>query len=222
MVRAGLVAGGGVLQLVITSVGLRLMPELRRNLLAIPTSLYSTALEQHRELLGRLRQLPQTLPALSYGETMDYSLRLVLTMAVATEVYHRIGIQSGYWIPMTALLVQKPAFFETLTRATLRIVGTLIGAWLCSLLIAHLAPAPVILAVFTTLFALLAFATSSVNYGLFAVCLTAYIVFLLSLNQIPGTEIAQRRAWCTLLGGLIALAIHVDALLRHRSAKVEA
>jgi uncharacterized membrane protein YccC len=70
----------------------------------------------------------------------------------------------------------------------------------------------------TAVFALLAFATNSVNYGLYTACLTAYIVFLLSLNQIPGMVIAHRRAWCTVVGGLIALVIHLDALRRHRIA----
>ena len=217
-IRAALLASGGIIQIVITSAGLRLMPDLRKDLLSIPASVYNTVQEQQRELRERLHQLPQSLPALSRSATLGYSLRLVLTMSLATEVYHRLGIQSGYWIPMTALLVQKPAFFETLTRASSRILGTLVGAWLCSLLIAHLAPRPVVLAAFTTLFALLAFATNSVNYGLFTACLTAYIVFLLSLNQIPGPVIAHRRAWCTILGGLIALVIHVDAL-RRRHAK---
>ena len=143
-------------------------------------------------------------------------MRVVLTVAIATETYRRIGIQSGYWIPMTALLVQRPAFSETLTRATARILGTLAGAWLGSLLIAYLTPSPVVLAIMTTMFALFAFASNSVNYGLFAACLTGYIVFLLSLNQIPGPVIAHRRAWCTALGGLIAVLIHLDGLLRIR------
>ncbi len=218
--RAGLIAAGGVLQILITSAGLRLMPALRKDLLSIPRSLYSTLHEQRRELLHRLHELPQSLPALSRSATLGYSMRLVLTISLATEVYHRIGIQSGYWIPMTALLVQKPAFFETLTRASARILGTVLGAWLCSLLIAHLAPRPVILAAFTTFFAFCAFATNAVNYGLFTACLTSYIVFLLSLNQIPGAVIAHRRAWCTILGGLIALVIHLDALRRHRAAPI--
>jgi hypothetical protein len=215
-IRAGLIVVGGALQILITSAGLRLMPDLRKDLLSIPTSLYTTYHSQRRELLDRLHQLPGSLPALSRSETLGYSFRLVLTISLATEIYHRLGIQSGYWIPMTALLVQKPAFFETLTRATARILGTLLGAWICSLLIAHLAPRPVILAAFTTFFAFWTFATNSVNYGLFSVCITAYIVFLLSLNQIPGPVIAHRRAWCTILGGLIALVIHLDALRRHR------
>jgi hypothetical protein len=216
-VRAGLLAAGGVLQVVITSAGLRLMPTLRKDILSIPGSLYLTVREQRRELLSRLHELPQALPALSRSATLGYAFRLVLTISVATEVYRRLGIQSGYWIPMTALLVQKPAFFETFTRASARILGTIVGAWLCSLLVAHLVPRPEVLAAFATFFAFWAYATNAVNYGLFTACLTAYIVFLLSLNQIPGPEIAQRRAWCTILGGLIALVIHLDALRRHRA-----
>lgn len=215
-IRAGLIAAGGAVQILITSAGLHMLPNLRKDLLSIAGSLYSTVQERDFELLRRLRELPQALPALSRSAALGYSLRLTLTLCIATEVYRRAGFQSGYWIPMTALLVQKPAFFETLTRATARILGTLAGAWLCSLLIAHLVPRPMILATMATLFALLAFATNAVNYALYAGCLTAYIVFLLSLNQIPGPVIAHRRAVCTIVGGLIAVLIHVDALRRHR------
>ena len=71
-----------------------------------------------------------------------------------------------------------------------------------------------VLAAITAIFALLALATNAVNYALFTTCLTGYIVFLLSLNEIPGSVIAHRRMWCTALGGLIAVAFHADALFR--------
>ena len=216
-IRASLIVCGGALQILVTSIGLSLMPDLRKHLLTIPSTIYNLAEEQRREIQTRLSALPESIPALSRSATVGYSLRLVITISIATEIYHRLGIQSGYWIPMTSLLVQKPAFLETLTRTTSRIVGTLLGAWACSLLIAHLTPRPVTLAAVTTLFALCTFAGNSVNYGLFTAFLTGYIVFLLSLNQIPGPVIAHRRAWCTILGGLIALAVHIDALYRHRS-----
>ncbi len=220
LVRAGLILAGGAVQLLITSIGLRLLPELHKNLVALPRSVYTTLSDtlqiRRQDLLHRLHDLPFALPGLSQSQTLTYSLRLVLTVAIASELYHRLGIQSGYWIPMTALLVQKPAFFETLTRAGSRILGTLAGAWLCSLLLAHVSFTLPVLAAAATLSALLAFATNAVNYGLFTTFLTSYIVFLLSLNQIPGPVIAHRRAWCTTLGGLIALIIHIDALRRLR------
>ena len=219
LIRAGLIAAGGIVQVLITSAGLRLIPNLRKDLVSIAVSVVNTIQEQDQEeLLRRIRELSRSLQPLTAAAAFGYSLRLVITTAIATEVYRRLGIQSGYWIAMTALVVQKPTLSETLTRSSARILGTLLGAWLGSLLIAHVVPGNVVLASVAAIFALLAFATNSVNYGLFSVSLTGYIVFLLALNQIPGPVIAHRRAWCTALGGLIALLVHLDALVRNRSA----
>ena len=215
--RAGLIAAGGIVQVIFSSAALRLIPNLPKDLLSIAVSVVNSVQDQDQEkLMERVRELRRSLHPVTARDAFLYTLRLVVTVTIATEIYRRIGLQSGYWIPMTALLVQKPAFSETLTRAAARILGTLAGAWLGSLLIAYLSPGPVVLGVMATLFALFAFATNSVNYGLFAACLTGYIVFLLSLNQIPAPVIAHRRAWCTALGGLIAVLVHLDALLRLR------
>jgi hypothetical protein len=214
--RAGLLIAGGTVQLIITSAGLKLLPDLRKDLFWIASAVRNRSSDWDWHFGSQLRELRQSLPSLPMSDTFAYCVRLAVTMFAATEIYRRAGIQSGYWIPMTALLVQKPAFFETLARAAGRIAGTLAGAWLFSLSIAHMVPGPAFLATMATLFALLAFATVAVNYGLFSVCITGYIVFLLSLNQIPGPVIAHRRAWCTTLGGCIALAIHIDALRRSR------
>ena len=221
--RAALIAAGSILQLLITTVGLRLIPELRKDIRTINRALHTTFYQQRHELLTRLRQLPQALPAPERQAALIYAVRLILTVTLASELYRRLEIQSGYWVPMTALLVQKPAFFETFTRGLLRVAGTLAGADLATHLAAHMHLAVRldmepnwIFAVLTTLFAFGAFSTISVNYGLYSVCLTSYIVFLLSLNQIPGPEIAHRRVWCTAAGAAIAFIIHLDALRPHR------
>ena len=217
--RAGLIALGGLVQLILTSAGLRLVPELRKDLLAIPRSVYSSLYTQREEFLRRLRTLPQVLPAPQRGAATLYAVRLLITVVAATEVYRRLGIQSGYWIPMTAMLVQKPAFYETLVRGLARVAGTLAGATLTTSLVQHVQFGPWWLAVLATFFAFWAFATNAVNYGLFSLFLTSYIVFLLSLNVIPGPEIAHRRALSTAAGAAIALLIHLDALRRHRSCR---
>ncbi len=221
-IRAGLIALGGAAQLLITSLGLRLLPELRKDLLSIPRSLYTTLYGQRRELLHRLHDLPKALPAPDRRAAAVYALRLVLTVTLATELYRRLGIQSGYWVPMTALLVQKPAFFETLTRGLQRIAGTLAGATLATLLAAHVPFTPWHLAALTTFFAFWCFALNGVNYGLYTLALTSYIVFLLALNQTPTPTIAHRRAWCTIAGATIAFLIHLDALRRHHRATIPA
>ena len=216
--RAGLIAVGGLVQMVMTSAGLRLVPELRRDLLAIPRTLYTSLYAQRAEFLRRLQDLPNALPGPQRSIAIRYALRLMITVAAASEVYRRLGIQSGYWIPMTALLVQKPAFYETLVRGILRVAGTLAGATLATLAVSHIHFGNWWLAGLATFFAYWSFATNSVNYGLYSVFLTSYIVFLLSLNSVPGPEIAHRRAACTAVGACIALLIHVDALRRHRAA----
>lgn len=219
LIRAGLLAAGGVIQLLVSAAALSLIRNLSRDALAIPLHLYHDLGERDRELVRRLRQFPKSLPPLPRMRALSYALRLCLTVLIATEVYRRIGVQSGYWIPMTALLVQKPAFFETLSRSALRVGGTLAGSVLCSLLLVHTSPQPAVLALIAAVFALFAYATNPVNYGLFTAFITGYIVFLLSLNQIPGPVIAERRAWCTALGALIAVVIHLDALRRHRTSR---
>ena len=212
--RAGLIMAGGTVQMVLTSFGLRLIPELRKDLLAIPHTLYSSLIDQRREFLLRLREIEKALPAPERAAASVYALRLLVTVTLASELYRRLGIQSGYWIPMTALLVQKPAFFETLSRGLARVAGTIAGATLATLAISHWHMGNWWLATLAMFFAYWGFATIQVNYALYSLFLTSYIVFLLGLNSIPGPEIAHRRAVCTALGAAIALVIHIDALIR--------
>jgi hypothetical protein len=214
--RAGLIVAGGLVQTFITTAGLHLIPELQTDLLAIPKVVYASVYEQRKEFFRRLQELPKALPAPDRTVAQRYAGRLVITVAVASELYRYLGLQSGYWIPMTAMLVQKPAFFETLTRAMLRVSGTVAGAVVATILVQHASMGPWWLAFGVTLCAFGAFVTASVNYGLFSLFLTSYIVFLLSLNAMPGPEIAYRRAGCTALGALIALLIHFDTLRCHR------
>ena len=78
------------------------------------------------------------------------------------------------------------------------------------------------LAVFTVIFAWLSYATLNVNYALFAVCVTGYIVFLLALATIPEGEIALRRAVSTIIGGALALTVRLVVIWRRKKASEEA
>lgn len=215
--RAGLILAGGIVQIVITSAGLQLFPELREQVAALPRTLRTAIPRAGGELVGSLHRIPAVLPQPDSRTAVIYSLRLVVTVTLASELYRRLGMQSGYWVPMTALLVQKPAFAETVSRALARVGGTVAGASLATLLASYFHVGPWMLAALATFFAFWCYVTNSVNYALFSVAITSYIVFLLSLNQIPGPELAHRRAWCTAAGALIALLIHLDGIRRHRN-----
>jgi uncharacterized membrane protein YccC len=204
--RGLLLFAGGALQLIISSLLLDAFHQLRTHLFQLARYLR----EEEQAFRGALVETAGTVWARKFqNSVLPYAFRLAITIAVSTEIYRRLHYQSGYWIPMTALLVQKPGVTDTVSRAVARLLGTMCGAIAVSFCLAHLHPTPIVLAAFTLLFAWLSYGLLNVNYALFSMAITGYIVFLLSLNQIPGTTIAARRTLCTAIGGAIALTVRL-------------
>lgn len=215
-VRSGLVMAGGALQILTSALLLRLLDQLRRDLSSVSRYLKQEhqALRQSVEQAARSlikRDLRKT-PAPS---TLPYALRLAITLGVSTEIYRHVGFANGYWIPMTALLVLRPGLSDTANRAIARTAGTLAGAMIASYSLAHLEPSRPVLAFLILFFAWLAYSLNAVNYGLFTLCLTAYIVCLLALASLPGNVVAYHRAISTILGGALALSVRL-VVIRYR------
>ncbi len=204
--RALLLFAGGALQLVFCSLVFHLLADLRVRLFVLSRYIRDEELKFRATLTGTAKSLRR----LSFKHsTLPYALRLAVTIGVSTEIYRRLHYPSGYWIPMTALLVLKPGLTDTVSRAIARMIGTTGGAIAVSFCLAHIPTMPFVLAALTVLCAWLAYGLLNVNYALYSVAVTSYIVFLLSLNAIPGHTLAVRRTFCTLLGGGIALAVRL-------------
>jgi hypothetical protein len=210
--RAALVMAGGVLQIVTSSILLRLLQQLRTDLLSVARYLRT----EHQALRASVEQAARALvKRQSAPSAVPYAIRLAITLGVSTEIYRYFGFANGYWIPMTALLVLRPGLSDTVNRAIARTVGTLAGAMLASFSLAHLEPAPPTLVLLTLFFAWLSYSLNNVNYGLFTLCLTAYIVCLLALNSLPGKAVAYHRAVSTIIGGALALTVRL-LVIRYR------
>ncbi len=210
--RSSLVMAGGALQIISSSILLHLLQKLRTDLRLVARYLR----EEHAALRSSVEQAARSLINRDKPPSaVPYALRLAITLAVSTEIYCHFGFANGYWIPMTALLVLRPGLTDTVSRAIARTVGTLAGAMLASFALAHLSPALPTLAFLTLLFAWLAYSLNNVNYGLFSLCLTAYIVCLLALNSLPGNEVAYHRAISTIIGGSLALSVRL-IVIRYR------
>jgi hypothetical protein len=212
--RALLIFAGGALQILSSAILLRAYGELGAHLASLARYIREEEAALHAAVLETAQSVKQRK---ILNSALPYSLLLAVTLGVTTEIYRQLQFPSGYWIPMTALLVLKPGVTDTVNRAVARLLGTLAGAILVSFCIAHLNPSPVVLASFTLLFAWLSYGTLNVNYALFSVFITGYIVFLLSLADVPGPVIAQRRALCTALGGSIALIVRLVVISRRLS-----
>jgi hypothetical protein len=217
--RGLLLFAGGALQLVMSSVMFQLFTDLRARIFQLTRYLR----EEESALRSALIETAESIRQLRFSESaLPYSLRLAVTIGIATEIYRRLHYPSGYWIPMTALLVLKPGLTDTISRAIARMAGTMCGAIAVSFCLAHMHPNTIELAAFSVLFAWLAYGVLNVNYALFSTAITGYIVFLLSLNEIPGPTLASRRMFCTALGGAIALCVRVVVISNQRRHWVRA
>ncbi len=208
-VRAGLMFAGGMVQLAISAAALRLVGDLRRRVMSLARYVH----EEHTALRQTYLQAVLSLKQRQFRDSaLPYAARLTVVLALSTEIYRALHFASGYWIPMTALLVMRPGIADTASRAIARTLGTLAGSALSSVFLLYVHLPTWWLAAFTALFTWLAYSTLNVNYALYSVNLTSYIVFLLSLDNLPGPEIAKRRFVCTLIGGAIALTVRLTVI----------
>ena len=150
------------------------------------------------------------------SDACHYALRQAGTLAVAAGAEHATGLPNGYWVPMTALLVLRPSFQPTFHRGIQRVVGTVVGAALATLLVRGLRLDLPTTGLLTAAFVWCAYALVNVNYGLFAVFLTGYIVFLLDFGGLSTRVVVAHRTLNTALGGGLALLSYVTVLLRRR------
>jgi uncharacterized membrane protein YccC len=138
-----------------------------------------------------------------------HAVRLAGTLAVAMIIYRLSGIAHGYWIALTALIVLRPDFTSTASRGVSRVGGTILGAGLATVLVAGLRPDTTGLAVMFGIASFLAFVMLRVNYGLFSVCVTGYVVFLLAFAALPAMSSAGERVESTLIGGALAIGVYM-------------
>jgi fusaric acid resistance family protein len=146
-----------------------------------------------------------------------YAVHLAIALAAGMLLERALALRGGYWVPMTALLVLRPDNRHTIVRVLSRVGGTIGGAALASGILLFLHPAPVVLTLLVALGAFGSYLFQKASYGLLSACITAYVVFILSLAGLSEREVAISRIIATALGGAIALAVQwIDWGVRRR------
>lgn len=134
-----------------------------------------------------------------------HAVRIAVTLAVTGTIAHLLPAQRGYWISLTALLVLRPDFTSTLTRGFARIGGTVVGVLASTALVLLVPDTPHVSLALAIVFAALGYAVFQINYALYTLCITAYVVFILSLTGTPEESAIVNRLFATLGGGTIAM-----------------
>jgi hypothetical protein len=141
------------------------------------------------------------------SEVFQHALRLALCVAIAEPVSRTFLTHNAYWLPLTAVIVLRPDFEQTLVRGFARVAGTILGAVLTTLIVMWLNPNGITLALLTLPCAWLCFSLFKASYALYSVCITAYIVFMLSFIGIPEMSVLTNRLMATVAGGTFALVL---------------
>jgi uncharacterized membrane protein YccC len=135
-----------------------------------------------------------------------HGVRLAVTLASTTALYHAFSLPRGYWVTLTALIVLKPEFQETFARGVGRVAGTVLGATLATVVTATLHPGHATLVLLVLACVWSGYAVFRINYAVFSICITGYVVFLMVLaGGVSQSDIVMYRIVDTALGGAAAL-----------------
>ncbi|HEY6500540.1 MAG TPA: FUSC family protein [Streptosporangiaceae bacterium] len=139
-------------------------------------------------------------------EAGRHALRLAVVAAIGEVVAQATGLPHGYWIVLTILIVLRPDYASTIYRGVQRAAGTVLGAGLglATALLLHAGPGVLVAAVGVTM--TVAYAVFAVNYLLFAVFLTDFVVTLLALLGNTAEQTVVARLIGTGIGAALALA----------------
>jgi len=158
---------------------------------------------------GKLRVMGEQLLANCSWSSIyaRHAIRLTVTLTIAVVAQRMLPLAHGQWIGLTVILVLRPDFASTFSRGVARVAGTVGGAILASL-IAALHPSNSAYIGLVIVFAALGFALFNVNYALYSVAITGYVVYLLAFGGSPEHTAALDRVAATALGGLLALVAY--------------
>ncbi|WP_206830482.1 FUSC family protein [Alicyclobacillus fructus] len=143
--------------------------------------------------------------------TFRHALRAAVAVGAGEAFAVLMRWPHGYWVPLTANIILRPDFTSTFTRGIARVIGTMGGILLATLLMVAVPDRTGIFAsACIVVFGSLMYMWVTYNYALFSCALTALMVVLLSLfeRQAPLPTMADRMV-ATLVGSALAIAIYL-------------
>jgi uncharacterized membrane protein (TIGR01666 family) len=138
-----------------------------------------------------------------------HSLRVSVAAIAAYIISRFLPIGHGYWIMLTAIVILKPAYSLTRKRNFQRLVGTLAGALIGVLLIYFIHNRDVLF-VLMILFIIAAYTVLRIDYLVFVILMTPYILLLFHLlYPVDFRTILTERVIDTLIGSAIAFLANI-------------
>jgi len=138
-----------------------------------------------------------------------HAVRSAVCLSLALLISRKLNMPHGYWMPMTAAIVLRPDFAATFNFGLLRVVGTLLGLVLTTVLL-HITPSEpwTHLALMTVLCLIFRYLATA-HYGVAVAAVTGTVVIFLSFEGVNSGAAVHDRVINTLLGSGMALLAYV-------------
>ena len=131
---------------------------------------------------------------------------MAVVVAVTDGISKALNVQHGYWAALTVMMVMRPEFSQTFSRGVARFAGTLVGVALASAVVLLSHPGPWVAAALATACACALYLVMRSGYLVVSTLITAFVVFLLSMDGLALGSTVRERVALTLLGGVIIFA----------------
>ena len=138
------------------------------------------------------------------GALVRFIARATVLQLAGVAFFKYFGIERGYWLPLTTMVVLQPDYGATRLRAGQRVLGTLAGSGLASLLLWLALPPAVLLAAMAATMACFAFWLKR-NYTVAVFFITLFVVLITEVSAKVTVAFTLERLAATAAGGLLAL-----------------
>ena len=133
-----------------------------------------------------------------------YAGRLTIAMAIGYTVSTFLALSHTYWVLLTIVTILKPVYNVTRRRNIQRVIGTLAGVLVASVILYFVSNQTALL-ILLIVCMLMAYSFLRINYLGFVIFLTTYVIITFHfLNPIEFKNLIGERLVDTLIGSLIA------------------
>ena len=134
-----------------------------------------------------------------------HATRVAVVAATGYMIGTALPLGHGYWAPLTSVMVMRPDFSQTYSRAVARFGGTLVGVTLATAVVQVADPGTYLSGTLAVLSAALMYLLMRTGQMAAQACVAAYVVFLLGMGGEQWTQTVPERVILTLIGGLLAM-----------------
>ncbi|MFD8984032.1 FUSC family protein [Streptomyces sp. NPDC059564] len=139
---------------------------------------------------------------------LRHAVRVTAVACAGYLIGHALPFGHAYWAPMASVMVMRPDFTQTWSRAVARFAGTLIGVGVATAIVQLAQPGMWLSGLLAVVSAGLMYVLMRTGYAVAQVFVSAYVVFLLGMGGVRWDQTVPDRIALTLVGGVLAMVAY--------------